>query len=644
MRPLPQESLQFSALWSKLWCFFTARHFALLVIAGCCLRLLDVVQAFPTMAQWQPTVVHRQEAASPVAEPSAASLLREQLMNPKEVLAVLLLLGGDIIQKAIAQNTGLIITPVAFSFGWVSYALASLLSVFGEGLLMPDSDSSCVLINPESRNIKQNESWMLGRLIRDLEFEFDLRHKDKSPENDEINKMPLVITRWSAETTYKRSPKLTPRGKKARYDYKRIASKADWIWWSYVPVLIAEMLIAAFPPWFYNRDNPDWRILFITGVGNLLSLFTASIDRWQKEKFYCRSTTGEDPITFILTRGNSHRHVFVIYVDTNTFAHNLEDLAIRRRDPISNYVGATFAVLALFWLFLLIAIGGLEEDTWYLLLVGTIGMVHSILVAAAPRTSNAHGIPLTLKKQELVGRKHGDKIKIKSVMDVLILAEKSEPGIGYALLDVFFPGGPRVDDVDFWEDSGINWEGRRVKKYMKEHPNGPLPRYWEQRPLRRRDRGTPPKSIESSALKKTRVVQATQKNPSTVPQSEALLCGEVGTPTTKQSEASALQNTGAIESAQIPAPKQNDVLSSQQTRAVEVPRINAGAKSEALSLGGIETSAPEQNEAPISQKTGAIEPTQTPSSAVTQSKALSPRDIETLVSKECELPDSERLN
>ena len=145
-------------------------------------------------------------------------------------------------------------------------------------------------------------------------------------------------------------------------------------------------------------------------------------------------------------------------------------------------------------------------------------------------------------------------------------------------------------------------------------------------------------------MKKTRVVQATQKNPSTVPQSEALLCGEVGTPTTKQSEASALQNTGAIESAQIPAPKQNDVLSSQQTRAVEVPRINAGAKSEALSLGGIETSAPEQNEAPISQKTGAIEPTQTPSSAVTQSKALSPRDIETLVSKECELPDSERLN
>jgi len=38
----------------------------------------------------------------------------------------------------------------------------------------------------------------------------------------------------------------------------------------------------------------------------------------------------------------------------------------------------------------------------------------------------------------------------------LILAEKGEPGIGYALLDVFFPGGPRTEYVDFWEESRIN--------------------------------------------------------------------------------------------------------------------------------------------------------------------------------------------
>ena len=51
--------------------------------------------------------------------------------NPSGILSALMLLSPDIIQKAIAQNAGRVITPVAFSFGWVAYAATSLLRVVG---------------------------------------------------------------------------------------------------------------------------------------------------------------------------------------------------------------------------------------------------------------------------------------------------------------------------------------------------------------------------------------------------------------------------------------------------------------------------------------------------------------------------------
>ena len=49
-------------------------------------------------------------------EISAAARLREQYNFPKEVLAILSLIGGDIVRKACAQEAGAArITPVAFS-------------------------------------------------------------------------------------------------------------------------------------------------------------------------------------------------------------------------------------------------------------------------------------------------------------------------------------------------------------------------------------------------------------------------------------------------------------------------------------------------------------------------------------------------
>ena len=49
-----------------------------------------------------------------------------QWKNPGDVFSVLLILGGDVVSRALAQLTGTSITPVAFSFGrqyWASLDL-----------------------------------------------------------------------------------------------------------------------------------------------------------------------------------------------------------------------------------------------------------------------------------------------------------------------------------------------------------------------------------------------------------------------------------------------------------------------------------------------------------------------------------------
>ena len=64
-------------------------------------------------------------ATIPIDPALTAAEFQMQWHNPKEVIAVLLIIGGEIIQKALAQLTGGLIVPVAFSFGWVAYTFSS---------------------------------------------------------------------------------------------------------------------------------------------------------------------------------------------------------------------------------------------------------------------------------------------------------------------------------------------------------------------------------------------------------------------------------------------------------------------------------------------------------------------------------------
>lgn len=115
-----------------------------------------------------------QSQANSSPSTTSANQLRQQWTQPTDVFNVLLLLGGDIVNKALAQLSGGIITPVTFSFGWVSYAVKTMLASVGEAKLMPSaSENPCLLITAKNGYIRSNASWVISRILQDYESWMD---------------------------------------------------------------------------------------------------------------------------------------------------------------------------------------------------------------------------------------------------------------------------------------------------------------------------------------------------------------------------------------------------------------------------------------------------------------------------------------
>jgi len=93
-------------------------------------------------------------------------------------LSILLVLGPDIVQRALAQLAGSQVAPVVFSFGWVAYAFSALLAALGSmyshgrlshtdfwrltscvhDRLMPEADFSAIVNGVKSGNQRSNRS------------------------------------------------------------------------------------------------------------------------------------------------------------------------------------------------------------------------------------------------------------------------------------------------------------------------------------------------------------------------------------------------------------------------------------------------------------------------------------------------------
>ena len=63
------------------------------------------------------------------ASTSPVDTLRSQWTQPTDVFSVLILLGGDLVNKALAQLAGGILTPVTLSFGMPYYIVPSVLGL-----------------------------------------------------------------------------------------------------------------------------------------------------------------------------------------------------------------------------------------------------------------------------------------------------------------------------------------------------------------------------------------------------------------------------------------------------------------------------------------------------------------------------------
>jgi len=217
--------------------------------------------------------------------------LAREWANPSVVVAtVLMFVGGNVVQEALAQSTGKLFTPVCFSFGWVSYALSSLKDVFGDGRLLPPPDHPVKVFNVGSGYYRANKNWLIGRIVFDHERWFN---KFEPLDNSSIR---IAIF----EAAPKRSNSSSRRRRPPAFRYGA---------WDVVGafVMLVQLLIAAIPT--VRTQGHEWGILAITMVGTLLALMMGALPQWWVEKM---PINRESKKVFAMTAGNGSRDIMIV--------------------------------------------------------------------------------------------------------------------------------------------------------------------------------------------------------------------------------------------------------------------------------------------------------------------------------------------
>jgi hypothetical protein len=299
---------------------------------------------------------------------------------------------------------------------------------------MPLPDCACKVINGKSGYVRDNTSWVIGRIVRDFEAWVD------EPVKEHLAGM--IQTRWdqNKKNAGTDAPKPTQAGlcvSVYRAEPANIGCPGyDLVYWVGFATTIIQLGIAAIPCGLFG----DWGILLVTVIGILLSFASGCLPQWKEEKWACRRKSDKN---VILTRGNGSQHAIVILGDGKGL--DLEDLAAGQTNvdvSASTLTRTSVTVLAAFWILLLITAAGLEKNTWFLLAVGGIGILQNIFVAGWRRLPKAYGIPLT----------YVDVIGEIKVMDTLFAVEEKYPHVGASMKDTFFPGKLRANEVQRWAD------------------------------------------------------------------------------------------------------------------------------------------------------------------------------------------------
>ena len=295
---------------------------------------------------------------------------------------------------------------------------------------MPPADFSCKVINGNNGYVRDNTSWVIGRVVRDYEGWMDKRvdnhlgtmraEKWKELKKRGIAKKPMQV--GLCVSIYRAQIPVCIPAK-------------DLIYYSGFGTIILQLSVAAIP----CGISGDWSILMITACGILLSFATGSLPQWRAEKWACQTLDQVKPgkeERVILTRGNGSQHAIVILGGKGCL--DLEDLAVSATNADFSTSWDTriaLFILAVLWILLLVTAAGIHRNTLFLLAVGAMGIVQNIIVAGARRNPAAFGLPLTF--EGVIGK--------SKVMETLYAVDEEYKGLGHAMLDTFFPGGKLRD-------------------------------------------------------------------------------------------------------------------------------------------------------------------------------------------------------
>lgn len=393
-----------------------------------------------------PLVARGDQSGTPVGGTDPGSELRTQWANPADVSTVLLMIGGDVVQKAFAQGTGKLYTPVCFSFGCVAYAFIAMADLIGDapGHLLPKPDYPVRVFDLESGYAIENDSFVLCRIARDIEAV--LEKKD----NYEVTGFRIVV--------YEATPRPGPS--------PEYSSSFPWTWihlWGFA-ITVVQLVIAA-GPIIIDRD---WTVMFITAAATLLIQLTGWLPQWRIEKLPARQ---QSKARIALTTGNGSMSVVVILGNGNALDlmqmanapsprrqrswRNFEFLSTFQRTglPLGFRITQVVSfVLSLAWFFLLLNVSAPKNYSWFLLAIGGIGMFQNAVLAALEQRPEMRNLPL----------KHVETIRTRKVMDGLMDLEVSHGG-GRFLLKEFFPGLLRPAEEDWRRGDRQEYDAERMR-------------------------------------------------------------------------------------------------------------------------------------------------------------------------------------
>jgi hypothetical protein len=324
----------------------------------------------------------------------------------------------------------------------VAYAISALVAAIGENRLMPDPDCGALAINGQTGYSRENQSWVLGRLVRDLP---SWAHPAVRAAAEAAIDAKWAALTAAAQRQHRPAPPRPARAGlcvavyRARPASPDMARMVDAELYSVaIAAAVLQLGLAAVPCGLYG----DWSGLMITGAGIVLSVVTASLPQWRHEKWECRHLDEHSAgKTVVLTRGNGSQHALVI-LGAEGFL-DLEDLAAGSAtisSPASLSVRLTITALAILWTALLVSASGLKDNSEFLLAIGTIGILQNVYVAGRARKPSTFGLPIEFV--QVLG-------KVKT-MQTLYEVEEAYPKLGRSLLATFFPGELRDEELETW--------------------------------------------------------------------------------------------------------------------------------------------------------------------------------------------------